>query len=1175
MVALAGVVAMVGSLFLLSSSPASSQTNQIRTSDNYKLGAWQDPARGKSGPGLAVNPNNPNNVVETQIELTSGECEYNSSLDGGVTWNIGGKLTGPAFSPANPTAQAFPQGPGACSVLGHGASAVDNGLEFGTGLNVYAAFASAPCASPAQDCAGAGPFSALVARSTNGGQTFNRGVVAIPAGALGSTGDMAFPKIDVYAGGGTNGADKIVIGANPTRPAAGAHSNAGEVLISVSNDSGATWSTPVAVNPPPTLADRFGAGEFTHPRFGSNPNTIYVAWRTTRVRVTGEGGDPAAPAPLPAGTVEPGFIRVAKSIDSGATWNIVDATNVRAEPGFGGSSFPRLAVKRGTPDNLYLVWNQDASLYGAPAQAQDHFMIKTSQVWFMRSVDANASWTDRQILSEPVVAGWQTQTRHPNVEVAPNGRIDVAWHDRRHMVRPRFAGNAQGPACMHTHFPCVESKLGDTYWSFSNANGAQGTFSESRRITDRSHNNDVGYDYRFSTYWDFGPVMAHQGNNILHAWMDSREGNFNTDTQDIYLAKTNFNGPANIPHKPIGTYDPTGFAVRFSQLAQPGGSEAKQASTFASTFATRVVIANQNDIPAILAGSVLARAFVGPMLVTPAAGLPENVRNEITRVEPVGAYILGDTTKLSTQIEADLIAAGVPAEWVISDAVLTGGNATINSPGGQFDLADINHEVTGPNVPAGTRFRYVTTITSAELTNAPTGSSGPTELRIPRIVRLGGSTPESVSAAVARQLDRRTPTEKLSGSPAFDAVIIADPNSRVASYASILAAHRRLPYLFVSKTAIPGETQQAMTDLNINRTLVIQGNNALNPSIGTQLQGQGQNPTTFTGANGPATSEAILQASVTTWGLPANQVFIQDSDNALHGALLGQPGARIGGLQLAVRRGDPVNAQNRLEALGIAPGLDRLILSGVTPASQTQPFGVFRPSTGTWFLQNGTMTNYGTQGDIPVYGDYNGDGTNDVAVFRPSTGTWFVQNGETVQWGTEGDVPVPCDYNDDGSTDIGVFRPSTGTWFVQNGQTVQWGAQGDVPVPGDYNGDGSCDIAVFRDGIWLIQGGPTVAWGTAGDIPVPADYDGDGDTDIAVFRPSTGTWFVQGGPTVQWGTNGDIPVPADYDGDGDVDMAVFRPSTGTLFIHGQPAQQFGANGDVPVTMSPSTYRYFF
>jgi hypothetical protein len=608
-----------------------------------------------------------------------------------------------------------------------------------------------------------------------------------------------------------------------------------------------------------------------------------------------------------------------------------------------------------------------------------------------------------------------------------------------------------------------------------------------------------------------------------------------------------------------------------SQQAQPGGSEAKQAATFASTFATRVVIANQDDIPAILAGAVMARAFVGPLLVTPAGGLPAHVAAEVSRVEPVGAYLLGDTTELSPQIEADLIAAGVPSEWIIPDAVLTSGAANISVPSGLLDLADINHPVTGPGIPAGTEFDYVTTVTTATLTQAPTASTSPAELHIPRILRFGGSDAE-MSAAVARHLDRRTPTERLSGSPAFDAVVIADPNSKVAPMASILAVHRRLPYLFVTKNEIPVATQDALTALNINRTLVIQGNNALSPGISTTLAGQGDNPTTFAGANGPATSEAILQASINTWGLPANQVFVQDSDNPRHGALLGQPGGRIGGLQLAVPGGDAANAQSRLNSLGVSPGLDRLFTSAVSAATGVQsPMGVFRPSNGVWFLQDGTITAFGTAGDVPVWADYDGDGTNDIAVFRD--GIWFTEGQPAVAFGTTGDVPVPGDYDGDGDADRAVFRD--GIWFVEGGPTTVWGTTGDIPVPGDYDGDGTTDIAVFRDGIWFIEGGPTVVWGTAGDIPVPADYDGDGDTDIAVWRPSTGTLFVQGGPTTALGTNGDIPMTGDFDNDGDDEFAVFRPSTGTFIIDGQPSQSFGTAGDVPIAMSPGNYSLFF
>ena len=82
--------------------------------------------------------------------------------------------------------------------------------------------------------------------------------------------------------------------------------------------------------------------------------------------------------------------------------------------------------------------------------------------------------------------------------------------------------------------------------------------------------------------------------------------------------------------------------------------------------------------------------------------------------------------------------------------------------------------------------------------------------------------------------------------------------------------------------------------------------------------------------------------------------------------------------------------------------------------------GVYRPSVHTFYLKNGTAVswtttaiNWGTSTDLPVTGDWNGDGITDIGVYRPSAHTFYLKNGTAVSWtttainwGTSTDLPV-------------------------------------------------------------------------------------------------------------------------------------------------------------------------
>ncbi|WP_431268441.1 FG-GAP repeat domain-containing protein [Dankookia sp. P2] len=246
----------------------------------------------------------------------------------------------------------------------------------------------------------------------------------------------------------------------------------------------------------------------------------------------------------------------------------------------------------------------------------------------------------------------------------------------------------------------------------------------------------------------------------------------------------------------------------------------------------------------------------------------------------------------------------------------------------------------------------------------------------------------------------------------------------------------------------------------------------------------------------------------------------------------------------------------------------------------------------------------------PLTGDFNGNGTTDIALINHGAGWNTVpvafsdQNGFSVDnrfvgdfagWAaTPGVEALAGDFNGNGTTDIALINHGAGWNTVpvafsdQNGFSVDnrfvgdfagWAATPGVEaLAGDFDGNGTTDIALVNHGAgWntvpvAISGqngftidnrfvGDFAAWAaTPGVEALAGDFDGDGRTDLALVNHGAGWNTVpvafsgQNGFTIDnrfvgdfaaWAaTPGVETLAGDFDGDGRTDLALVNHGAG-------------------------------
>lgn len=476
-------------LLATTASPAAGDDPPRLTQAVNATGADPNPAKVFASPVVAVHPDDPDTLVAVAAEIRSRTCGLVRSTDAGRTW---------VRAEGSPMPAGFPF----CFQTETGPRQAD--LAFGRDGTLYYTYAGWDVADSVSDWpigtggGWRGNVSVVLSRSTDLGDSWESTIVRDARGFSAEAQENNRP-VSAIAVDARSGADDIVyIGWKVTfRDRQG-------LRLAVSRDGGRTFTAPVDLTAGYFDDDGNRRRLADGAKLAETPATNRIMYYWPDLTLDDEGTLYAVwnarfgPGPQMDDT----GVYVSTSVDRGATFTVTEVS-----PAPDTYRYPMLEWTEhgGADGTLHMVYE------GATPQKIDWLF----DVYHVRSTDRGRTWSTPTRLSDDPpedLAG----KYHPDLAIAPDGRVDVAWWDFRH-DNGNFAT--------------------DVYLASSRDDGL--TWGPNIRVTDRSISRRTGVWYGNSDIRQPPGIVA-TGRFTIVGWDDTRNGDETTQTQDIYTAMVQY-----------------------------------------------------------------------------------------------------------------------------------------------------------------------------------------------------------------------------------------------------------------------------------------------------------------------------------------------------------------------------------------------------------------------------------------------------------------------------------------------------------------------------------------------------------------------------------------------------------------------------------------------------------